>query len=89
MADKKVVSQKEQEKEELDGMSFEQAMSRLEEIVRSLEDGTAQLDSSLSMFEEGVKLVGFCNRKLDDAERRIKILYKKEDGDIGERDFES
>ena len=70
-------------------MSFEEARVSLVELVRSLEGGTAQLDSSLAMFEEGVKLVGFCNRKLDDAERRIKILYKKEDGDIGEREFES
>ena len=87
MADKKISSDKKEKQSE--NMSFEEAMARLEEIVRSLEGGTAQLDSSLAMFEEGVKLVGFCNRKLDDAERRIKILYKKEDGDIGEREFAS
>lgn len=41
---------KKQDKE----LSFEAAMSRLEEIVRSLESGTAPLDESLTMFEEGV-----------------------------------
>lgn len=75
------------ENKEMAEISFEAALARLEEIVRSLESGSAQLDSSLSMFEEGVRLVRLCNDKLDGAEQRIKILFKKEDGDYGEQDF--
>ena len=67
-------------------MSFEAAMTRLEEIVRSLEGGTAPLDESLTMFEEGVRLV--CNSTLDKAERRIKMIEKKSDGGYAESDFE-
>ena len=41
-------------------MTFESALSRLEEIVRAMESGSAALDSSLALFEEGVGLVKFC-----------------------------
>lgn len=67
--------------------TFEQALARLEEIVRALESGTAPLDTSLSMFEEGVKLVRFCNDKLDNAEQRIKILTSSGDGSVEEKNF--
>ena len=56
-------------------------MSRLEEIVRSLESGTAPLDESLTMFEEGVHLVSLCNSTLDKAERKIKMIEKKSGGE--------
>ena len=68
-------------------MSFEEALARLEEIVRSLESGNAPLDASLSMFEEGISLVKYCNGKLDGAEQKIKILTRKQDGSYGEEDF--
>ncbi len=55
-------------------MSFEAALARLEQIVKSLDDGSAPLDSSLELFEEGVKLVRSCNSKLDAARRRVTIL---------------
>lgn len=69
-------------------LSFEAAMSRLEEIVRSLESGTAPLDESLTMFEEGVHLVSLCNSTLDKAERKIKMIEKKSGGEYTERDFD-
>lgn len=68
-------------------MSFEEALARLEEIVRALESGNAPLDASLSMFEEGISLVKYCNGKLDSAEQKIKILTRKQDGTYGEDDF--
>ena len=67
--------------------TFEQALSRLEEIVRMLESGSAPLDKSLELFEEGVSLVKMCNGKLDNVEQRIKILAKGENGEIEERPF--
>lgn len=68
--------------------SFEEAISRLEEIVKSLENGTAQLDKSLSLYEEGIRLVRLCNSKLDQAELKISVLQKGEDGSLTEKDFE-
>ena len=68
-------------------VTFESAMSRLEEIVRKLESGNVQLNESLSLFEEGVGLVRVCNERLDNVERRIKILTKQDDGTLAEEDF--
>ena len=58
--------------------SFEEALSRLEEIVQTLEDGDAELARTLSLFEEGVKLSKLCHKRLESAEKKIEILVKKE-----------
>lgn len=68
-------------------MTFESAMARLEEIVRMLEGGSAPLDKSLAMFEEGVALVKFCNSRLDQAEQKVKILTAAPDGTLVETDM--
>ncbi len=60
---------------------FEEALAKLEEIVRKMEQGELTLDESLASFEEGIRLARLCARKLDEAERRIEILLKKE-GDL-------
>ena len=62
------------------GMAFEQALSRLEEIVRALETGAASLDDSLKLFEEGVRLTAHCNTLLDRAEQSVQMLVRGEDG---------
>ena len=67
--------------------SFEASMARLEEIVRSLEGGTAGLDDSLGLFEEGIALVKLCNTKLESAEQKVKLLAKGDDGTLVETDF--
>jgi len=61
---------------------FEEALSRLEEIVRKMEAGDLSLDESLKVFEEGIKLVRLCSKKLEEAERRIDQLVKDEQGDL-------
>ena len=66
--------------------TFETAMKRLEEIVVTLDDGSAPLDELIKLFEEGTKLVGLCNEKLDNAESRVKVLIEK-DGVITAKDF--
>lgn len=68
-------------------MKFEQALGRLEEIVRALDGGAAPLDESLALFEEGVRLVKLCSEKLDSAEQTVKILVRGDDGAIAEQDF--
>ena len=67
-------------------MTFEAALSRLEEIVRSMENGNAMLDESLTLFEEGVGLVKFCTKALDESEQKVKILQKGDDGTVTETD---
>ena len=68
-------------------MTFESAIARLEEIVRLLESGSAPLDESLSLFEEGVGLVKLCNARLDNAEQKVKLLVKNPDGTAPETDM--
>ena len=68
-------------------VSFEQAITRLEEIVRTLESGSAPLDDSLKLYEEGIALVRACGTKLDEAEKKIKLLNVSADGVSGESDF--
>ena len=70
-----------------DEKSFETALARLNEIVSALEGGSAPLDQSLALYEEGISLVRFCTEKLDAAEAQIKVLTRAENGDIVERDF--
>jgi exodeoxyribonuclease VII, small subunit len=65
---------------------FEEALGRLEDIVKSMEAGEMTLEESLKAFEEGIKLARLCSRKLDEAERRVEILLKQEE-DLVARPF--
>lgn len=68
---------------------FEAAIKRLEEIVAQLESGDLQLEKSLELFEEGIKLSRFCHSKLDEAERKVEILLKNSEGELKRVPFES
>jgi len=59
---------------------FESALSELESLVKTLEDGTLSLEQSLELFERGVQLSRYCHTRLERAERRIEIL--SEQGDV-------
>ena len=67
-------------------MSFEEALKRLEEIVGMLEGGDHPLDDSLDLFSEGIKLVKFCNSKIEKVEKSVKKLVN-ENGELVEKDF--
>jgi exodeoxyribonuclease VII small subunit len=60
--------------------TFESAMQRLEEIVQILERGDTSLEESLRLFEEGTELAKFCEARLAEAESKLKMLVKKDDG---------
>ena len=60
--------------------TFEQALERLEEIAQNLESGETSLDESLKMYEEGMKLLEFCNSKLNEAQKTILRLTKTSTG---------
>lgn len=68
--------------------SFEESLARLEEIVRSLESGSAPLDESMKLYEEGIALVRACGKELDAAEAKIKILQNSPDGGVVAMPFE-
>ena len=68
--------------------NFEAALARLEEIVKKLETGDLPLEQSLKLFEEGVKLSRLCNKRLEEAERKVEILLKDKAGNIVAQPFE-
>lgn len=57
-----------------DELSFEDALSRLESIVETLENDPPALDESLDAYEEGVELAQSCLKRLNDAEQRVNEL---------------
>lgn len=72
-------------KEEL---TFEQALTRLEELVRLLEEGKLPLAESLAAFEEGVAFLRKCSAELEAAEGKVEILLQDEEGKVFSKLFE-
>jgi len=68
--------------EKKQNQTFEQAVMRIDEIVKLLESGDAPLDKSLAYFEEGANLIKTCTTMLDKAEQKITKLQK----DMGKAD---
>lgn len=60
--------------------TFETSLKELERIVSRLEEGDLSLEDSLKLFEDGVKLSRECQERLNQAERRIEVLLKDENG---------
>ncbi len=58
--------------------TFEESITRLEEVVRILERGDAGLDNALALFEEGTGLIKTCSKMLDEAEQKVTRLVKGE-----------
>ena len=63
-------------------IKFEKAMERLEQIVDELEKGDLDIDKSLQIFEEGIKMSRTCSKKLSDAEAKIEKLTRKQKGEL-------
>lgn len=68
-------------------LNFEDALERLSEINERLESGEVTLDEGIELYTEGMELAKFCQEKLSDAEKRIKVLVDK-GGALIEEDFD-
>jgi len=62
------------------GRTFEASLEALEQIVRQLESGDLPLEKSLELFEQGIRLSRECQERLSQAERRIEILLRDNQG---------
>ena len=71
-----------------ENQTFEAAMTRLEQIVRTMERGDVPLEESLKLFQEGTELVRNCQKLLDDAQLQIKKIMTAPDGSPVEEDFQ-
>ena len=60
--------------------SFEAAMAELEQIVRQLEEGRVDLESSIALYERGAQLQAHCQKKLDAAEQRVRQIVRDDAG---------
>lgn len=67
-------------------INFEELMTKLEDITNRLESEKLSLDESVKLFEEGMGISKECNKKLEDAERKITILINQ-DNEIKEENF--
>ena len=66
--------------------NFEEMLDELEEIVESLEKDDLKLDDAISKFEAGMKIANNCNKKIEEAEKKITILIN-ENGNLKEENF--
>lgn len=65
-------------------LQFEDALQRLEAVVKKLEAGNVALDEALAFYEEGIDLIRFCNERLDAAQLRVDILRNTSEGFVTE-----
>jgi exodeoxyribonuclease VII small subunit len=70
-------------------LTFEKALTDLEQIVAKLEKGGISLNESLALFEKGVKMARFLRGELDKAERKVEILLKDEKGGLVAEEFDA
>jgi exodeoxyribonuclease VII small subunit len=69
--------------------SFEEALKQLETIVGKLESGETKLEESIRLFEEGMRLSAICQKRLDEADRKIEVLLRKPGGVTQETEDEN
>jgi len=62
--------------------NFESAMARIEEIAGRMEDGKLPLEELLAAYEEGLRLIGFCNGRLAEAEMRLEKITRNSAGQV-------
>lgn len=69
-------------------LSFEEALARLEQIAREIEEGKVGLEESIERYEEGMTLIRQCRAILGKAEMKIQKLHAAADGTLEAREFE-
>lgn len=70
------------EARQIDEMTFREAMSELDEIVRALEGNTLELEESLERYERGVALLSDLKKRLSQAEQRVEVLMGELSGEL-------
>lgn len=68
--------------------AFEDALKRLQQIVEKLEQGNLPLEEAIQAFTEGMQLVHFCTCKLEEAEKKVEMLVKNQQGEWVSSPFE-
>jgi exodeoxyribonuclease VII small subunit len=74
--------------DDIASMSFEQALKELETIVRKLETGQGELESSIADYERGTALREHCNKKLAGAKMKVEKIMQAADGTLATAPFD-
>ncbi len=69
-------------KKKVEDMSFEEAFAKLNKILEEFENGEVSLETSISLYEEGMLLKNHCDKKLQNAEMKIKKVVGKKSEDV-------
>ena len=69
-------------------MKFEDGLRKLEDIVKTLDNGNIPLDEALGLFKEGLSLTRDLSKRLDEIEKKVEVLIKKENGSVERRPFD-
>jgi exodeoxyribonuclease VII small subunit len=77
------MAEKQNELSRIDDLSFEAALSELEDIVSRLEQGEVDLEDSIALYERGTALKQHCEKKLKGAEARLEKIVLGADGAKG------
>lgn len=72
-----------------DSTSFEEALKELEAIVRKLENGSGDLESSINDYVRGTELRAFCQKKLESARLKVERILKDKDGSTSTKPFDA
>jgi exodeoxyribonuclease VII small subunit len=73
---------------DVSGLSFEDALAELEQIVRGLESGQQKLEDAITAYERGAALRRHCEAKLAEAEARVAAIVEHADGTLSTRPLE-
>jgi exodeoxyribonuclease VII small subunit len=68
-------------------MKFEEGLAKLEGIVKTLDSGNIPVDEALNLFKEGLSLTRELSKRLDEIEKKIDVLIRREDGTMEKRPF--
>lgn len=63
-----------------EGLSFEEALKRIEEIIKGLEEKDLDLEKALALYEEGIALIHYCEEKIKQARSRVEVILKTKEG---------
>ncbi len=65
---------------EYEKLSFEEALKKIEQILKQLENKDIDLEEAISLYEEGLRLIHFCEEKLKKARTRVEVILKEKEG---------
>ena len=73
---------------EVENLSLEEALERLEEIVNQMDSESIDLDDSIELFREGMELTKFCRQQIASAEQKVQEVLEDADGNLTLEDFD-